>query len=281
MTGPEVIAAANGVAGLFNTLLAWFEYVYIAKEAHSRLQSIILQLDGAQLRLSRWGEAAGLDDISIEDESFKLDSLVLDEHQQSIAIETFKFICARFEECQKICLDARGDKTEDDPEVEKREKSLSGIHWTPKNKYLHDTMRKIVSKRKNKIGVVPRIKFAIYDEKHLQDLINHINDHIDSLYKIFPLPDDTAALDRQSKLTKHEITELLSVMETLGAAIRGRDELLGSAIGVILDQKNEMRMEYHSKNVNNVVQGQMTGGQASQHNTRNSGGGGEGRQIRE
>lgn len=233
----EAIAAANGVAGLFNTALTWFEYVYIAKDTRPKLQSLILQLDNAQLRLSRWGMAAGLGGARIEDDISALNSLALDERQQSIAIETFKFICARFEKCQEICHTFRGGKTEDDPEVERLEQPLSKVRWTSGSKYLHETMRNIVGDRKNRISVHRRAKFAIYDEKHLQELVKDINDHIDSLHKIFPLSDDTDALNRQSQQTKHEMTELLSIMETLSSAIQGRDELLGSAIGVILEQK--------------------------------------------
>lgn len=233
----EAIGAAEGVAGLFNTALTWFDYVYIARDTRPRLQSLILQLDNAQLRLSRWGVAAGLGGARIEDGISAIDSLALDERQQSIAIETFNLICARFEKCQKICHAFRKGKTEDDPEVKSLEQSLSQVRWTTGNKYLHETMRNIVGDRKNKISVHRRAKFAIYDEKHLQELVKDINDHIDLLHTNFPLPDDKDAMKRQSQQTKHEMTQLLSVMETLSSAIQGRDELLGSAIGVILEQK--------------------------------------------
>ncbi|KAF9872029.1 hypothetical protein CkaCkLH20_10366 [Colletotrichum karsti] len=233
----EAIGAANGVASLFNTTLAWFEYVYIAKETGSRLQSLILQLDNAQLRLSRWGEAAGLSGTHVEDEESASDSLVLNGEQKKVAISTFNFICSRFEKCEKICHAFRNGKTENDPKVKELETPLSRARWSPANKYLHETMRRIVEGRKNKIGVLRRAKFAIYDENHLKELVKDINDHIDSLYKIFPLPDDTFSLDKQTQQTKHEMTELLSVMEMLGSTVQSRDKLLGSAIGVILNQK--------------------------------------------
>lgn len=231
------VGAANAVASLFNTALTWFEYVYIAKDTIPRLQSLVLQLDNAQLRLSRWGEAAGLGGDSIEDGISALDTLALDQRQQSLAIETFKLICARFQKCQEICLPFRKGKTEDDPDVVKVEKSPSQVLRTSGNKYLHERMQNIVRGRKNKISVGRRAKFAIYDEKHLRELIKDINDHIDLLHQNFPLSDDTDTINKQTEQTKHEMTELLSVMKTLSDACQGHDELLGSAIGVILEQK--------------------------------------------
>lgn len=231
------VGAANAVASLFNTTLTWFEYVYIAKDTPLRLQSLILQLDNAQLRLSRWGVAAGLGGARIVDGTSALDHLALDERQQKIAIETFKLICARFEKCQNICHTFRKGKTEDDPEVKRLEQPPSQVRWASGNKYLHETMQNIVGERKNKIRVHRRLKFAIYDEKHLQELVKDINGHIDLLHQNFPLPDDTDAMNKQGQQTKREMTELLSVMETLGTAIQGSDKLLGSAIGVILEQK--------------------------------------------
>lgn len=61
MTGAaEGIGAANGTAGLFNTAITWFDYINVAKQADTRLESLLVKLDNAQLRLTRWGKAMGL-----------------------------------------------------------------------------------------------------------------------------------------------------------------------------------------------------------------------------
>jgi hypothetical protein len=51
MTGAEIISAASGIAGLFTTTITWFDYIYVARKAAPRLQSLIVKLGSAQLRL--------------------------------------------------------------------------------------------------------------------------------------------------------------------------------------------------------------------------------------
>jgi hypothetical protein len=52
-TGAEIISAASGIAGLFTTTITWFDYIYVARKAAPRLQSLIVKLGSAQLRLTR------------------------------------------------------------------------------------------------------------------------------------------------------------------------------------------------------------------------------------
>ncbi|EQB58341.1 hypothetical protein CGLO_01429 [Colletotrichum gloeosporioides Cg-14] len=229
----EAVGAVSGAATLFNTAVTCFDY----------------------LRLTRWGEAAGLSDANIvDDESIRFTgSFMLNEEEERRAVAIFTVICSRFDECQKACLGFRGGRREDDPKVKEVETPLSGAPWLPMNKYLHDTMRKISEGRKNKISPLRKVKFAIYDEKHLRDLLKDINDHIDTLYQIFPLSDDAETLEKQDRQTKYEMSQLLSVLESLGNAIKGRD-------------KNDMRMTFNNDQAMVVVQGQMNGGVADQKN---------------
>ena len=59
----EPVGLAVGVfalAGLFNNAVDWFEYIQIGKNFERDYHTKILQLDVAQMRLSRWGKAVGL-----------------------------------------------------------------------------------------------------------------------------------------------------------------------------------------------------------------------------
>lgn len=227
MSGLEAIGAASNIAGLFNTAVAWFDYVYVAKQTWPRLQTHFLHLDNAQTRLTRWGQAVGLSGSNVVDEEslHSNGEFMLNEKQEAEAAKTFAVVFQKFEKCQKICQDYKKRKEED-------EISPDQATWKPMNRYLHNTMQDIVNGRKNKVPVLRKAKFAIYDEKHLKDLIKDINDHIDKLYQIYPPPEEI-----QAQLGKEELDKLTAVLQKLEEVVKGRDQVLGSALQTILNQK--------------------------------------------
>jgi len=236
MTGLEGVGAASGLANLFNTAITWFDYVLVAKQAAPRLQSLLVKLDEAQLRLTRWGKAAGLSGIRIKDEvSMRLeDSFQLDDEQEQQAIRTFRTVAALFEECQKLCHRERSGKSDDDPSVRENEISpfgAAGPNWNPMHRYLHGKMRDIADGRRNKVPVAQRVKFAIYKKEHLEQFIKDINDHIDALYRIY-----SPSVEEEKTLGKSELAELLQVVKELGVASE-RDPVIHSAVQNILQIK--------------------------------------------
>jgi hypothetical protein len=237
MTGVvEGIEAASGLAGLFNTAVTWFDYVLVAKQAAPRLQSLLVKLDAAQLRLTRWGKAVGLTGSRIEDEEAakNLALFQLDDEQEQQAIRTFRTVAALFEACQKLCHGERKGKREDDPSVRENEITpfdTVGPNWNPMDRYLHEKMRDISDGRKNRISVAQRIKFAIYKKEHLENLIKEIHDHIDALYKIYEPP-----TEKQIELGKAELVELLEVVKALAIA-SDRDPVVHTAVQNILRQE--------------------------------------------
>jgi len=238
MAGLEVIGAVSGLAGLFNTAITWFDYVLVAKQAAPRLQSLLVKLDAAQLRLTRWGKAAGLTGLRVLDEESlrSSESFQLDEHQEQQAIRTFRTVVALFEECQKLCHRERNGKTGDDPgvsETEIRPFDTVGPNWNPMHRYLHGKMRDITDGRRNKVSVAQRVKFAIYKKEHLESFIRDINDHIDELYKIYEPP-----TEKEAELAKAELGELLEVLKELAIA-SDRDPVVHSAVQNVLKQENK------------------------------------------
>jgi hypothetical protein len=235
MTGVEVIGAASGLAGLFTTTITWFDYIYVARKAAPRLQSLIVKLGSAQLRLTRWGQAVGLTGSDIEDEeSLKSSgSFQLDEEQEDQAIRTFRILVTLFEESKRICHNERKGKSDDDPEVAANEIKpfgQDGFKWSAMHHYLHETMQKIVHERRNKMSVPRLFKFAFYDEKHLEKLVKDINDHIDALYQIY-----TPSASDEEEAGEWEMDKLLKVMKELRFA-SGRDLVMNTAVKNILRQ---------------------------------------------
>lgn len=236
MTGvAEGIGAAAGLAGLYNTAITWFDHIYVAKQAAPRLQSLLVKLDNAQLRLTRWGKAVGITGRHIIDEESVKNSysFQLDEEQERQAIQIFQTVAIIFQECQKLCHLERKGKSSSEPSVNENEINpfdATGVKWSSMHVYLHEKIQEISQGRKNQISVPQRVKFAIYKAKHLEKLIQDINDHIDELYKIY-----TPSSNEQDTLGKAELAELLQVVKELGLASE-RDPLISAAVQTLFDQ---------------------------------------------
>ncbi len=196
-----------------------------------------------QLRLTRWGKAVGLTGSRIRDEeSLKgSGSFRLDEEQEKQAIRTFQTVATIFEECQKLFHRERNGKNDNDPSVKENEISPFGpvgVNWNPMHRYLHEKMQDIVDGRRNKVSVPQRVKFAIYKEKHLENLIQKINNYIDELYKIYTPP-----ANEQGGLGKAELAELLQVVKELSLASE-RDPVINTAVRNILELKASGNLSY-------------------------------------
>ncbi|KAL6401196.1 hypothetical protein AUP68_16922 [Ilyonectria robusta] len=213
MSGPEIAIGALGLAGLFNNAIDWFEYIYVAKQCGPRLQTHLLRLDNAQLRLTRWGDAVGLSGFMIEDDNSleTSGSFLLNHHQKDVAEQTFRTILLKFEDCQKISHGYRKGKKEDDTSVRENEIKPFGPGSDPMRHYLHQRMQGISFSRKNKVSPFRKAKFAIYDEKHLIELTKDINGLIDDLYKLFPPPEE-----KQAELGKGELNRLTDMLQLSG-----------------------------------------------------------------
>ncbi|KAL6230698.1 hypothetical protein BDW75DRAFT_221908 [Aspergillus navahoensis] len=245
MTGVEAIGAASGLANLFNMAITWFDYILVAKQAAPRMQSLLVKLDNAQLRLTRWGKAAGLTGSRIKDEvSLKSSaSFRLNEDQEKQAIGIFQTVGNIFGECQKLCHRERSSKNNGDPSIKENEISPFNpvaANWNPMHQYLHDKMQDIVYGRKNNVSVPQRVKFAIYKERHLEKLIQDINDHIDELYKIYTPP-----AHEQDALGQAELAELLQVVKELSLTC-DRDPVIKTAVQTFFEQKNN-NMTFNTK----------------------------------
>src|ERR1700730_11454274 len=123
MSGAEIAIGALGLASLFNNAICRDLIQYIAKQCGSRLQTHLLKLDNAELRLTRWGDAVGLSGAQIEDDdSLEYSgSFLLDARKRAQAEQTFRTISQKFEACQKISHGYRKGKKEDDPDVRDNE----------------------------------------------------------------------------------------------------------------------------------------------------------------
>jgi len=248
-----VVLTGVGLASLFNNAIDWFEYIYIGKNFGPRFRASLLRLDNARLRLSRWGDAVGLsggvDDATISNSSNWTET---EKHQ---AEQTLRVILEHFDAAKKISVNFRHSKTQEDPSV--RENDVK-TDLDPMGQFLHDKMRNLSIRRQNRTSLFKKARFAIYDEKHLAELINKISSLTDELIKLFPPKED-----QQQQLCKGEMAEFTDSFRVLSAAAKGQDELLTTAIDQILNTTNNL--SFHNRNAVIQAQGVISGGRMTQN----------------
>ncbi|KAF2865052.1 small s protein [Massariosphaeria phaeospora] len=199
-----LVVGVAALAGLFNNTVECFEFVQIGRSFGRNFQTSQLKLDNARLRLSRWGKSLGLDDdvgdtVSLqgrfESESVKRAEKLLGQTLDLFAVA--EGVSNKFKN--------RADPQDNDLVVYDPQTDLD-----PSMAKLHQKMRQLSIERQNRSSVWKLAKWALYEEKHLQRLIDDITGLVDSLVELFP-----AAQQSQLELCDTEV-----------AAIGDREEML-------------------------------------------------------
>jgi hypothetical protein len=94
---------------------------------------------------------------------------------------------------------------------------------------LHKKMREMATKRQNGASLAKKIKFTLYDEKHLKTLVEDITSLTNQLVDLFP-----ARKPKQIELAAREVSDLSEPFRVLSDAASGQDEDLLSALEKIL-----------------------------------------------
>ncbi|KAL1634731.1 hypothetical protein SLS56_002133 [Neofusicoccum ribis] len=191
MSGMEPAGLAVGVVGtaaLFNNAVECFEYIQLGRNFGKDFGTSQLKLDNARLRLSRWGEAIQI---------YNAESLPPRETRQ--AGRNIGHILELFADAEGISKTFRGTATANtglavcDPHADMNEKALA----------LHKQMRNLALNRQKHAGLTQKTKWALYQKKHFEELIENITDLVDGLEKILPAPQAT-----QSRLCEEEISTI-------------------------------------------------------------------------
>ncbi|KAL8909867.1 MAG: hypothetical protein Q9171_004817 [Xanthocarpia ochracea] len=227
---PAALAVGGlAIAGLFNNAIDCFEYVQIGRNFGQRYQTVLLKLDGARLRLSRWGQSIGLsgeleDEQSLPQASESADDVNKAEQMLGQILELFadaEGISAKFK--------TRGGRAEQDLLVHDTQTDLE-----PAALSLHNKMRDLSIKRQNQTPLRQKAKWALYEEKHFKRLIEDITSLVSDLTELFP-----AAQASQKQLCKAEVAEMGAKenLPMLGAVVKSQDKLLEEAIAEAVNQK--------------------------------------------
>lgn len=255
----EAAGLAVGVvalAGLFNNAVDCFEYVQLGRSFGTNFQTSLLKLDNARLRLSRWGAAVGLSG-DLED-ARSLQGATVNKEDISKAESALGQILELFAEAERISAKYKRSGRPDDPTLGALE-----VHadMDAVGQSLHEKMRTLCIKRQNRSTLKQKAKWALYEEKHFNRLIEDILELVVALLELFP-----AAKQEQVKLCEAEVSEIGK--ENLPALIdiaQSQDKDLEAAISAAMEaiegKHNTTFNNNNSKIVNQAASMAIHGGQ--------------------
>lgn len=218
----EAAGLAIGLVGIFNNVLDCFNYVHIGRNFGKRYQTCLLKLDSARLRLSRWGAAVGI--VGDMDHLASLQSTKIPDQEVDHAEKILGQILVLFDNIQKESAKLR-PKDESNQHVHDDATDLD-----PVTASLHLKMVHLSKSRQRTTNPWQKAKWALYSEKHFNELVDNITSLTGQLIELFP-----ESRERQQQLCTSEIFEFTEPLRVLSAAAKGQDDTLENALLVFLD----------------------------------------------
>jgi hypothetical protein len=228
-------ASVISIASFFNNCVDCFEYIQLGRHFGRDYQVCQLRLDIAKTRLSRWGQAAGIN----EQARFTTAELAPGDTEAELARSTLEEIALLIQSAQRTAkrYELRADPKDLDAFEEK--------DLNPVNRRLHDRLRTLARRRRQKsagsISLAKKTAWALYDGKQFEKLLDRTLELLDELEKILP------AADACRELAELEVAEVAEDEESLGAlkaAADDTDEVLLQAIAHKLDRAGGGNLNY-------------------------------------
>lgn len=214
-----VVAGALSVAALFNNCVDCFEFVQLGRRFGRDYERCQLRLDIARARLGRWGEAVKVNDdpqfsiSSPTDKSAKLAQSILEE--VALLFESAQKTSKRYE----LVTDQQGLVLFEDKDMR------------PIGRALHNKLRNLARSRQERIGLVRKTAWALYDGKALEKVVDQIAGLVDDLEKVFPVE---AVCHKLAEMEIEEVEDEAS-LTVLQDAARGIDTALSDAAAQKID----------------------------------------------
>ncbi len=179
------------LASLFDTAIDAFRYLQVGKALGVDVQSACLQLDSAQLRLSRWGQAVGVGTAT--ETVVSLQATSFPERDVRLAETLLGHIVNLFHQAEKESMRLR--ESQSPAGTTDLEANLS-----PESLALHKRVLDICRRRQHGTSLMNKAKWAIYGREHLLSLVEEVGKSVNNLLELFP-----AAQQAQRKLCDLEI----------------------------------------------------------------------------
>ncbi len=218
------------VSTLFDHTLDCFDYIQLGRNCGRDVQTNLLKLDDARLRLSRWGESVGIKRDGGEVAKSATSRQRVDRR--------LKHLIGLFKTAERISNQFKQDAAPEDSSLLLFDAETD---FTPSMATLHHTMRDLSIERRSpsRAGLQRSLKWAIYEENHFNQLIKDIIDVVDGLVELFP-----AALDEQRRLCELEAavgryrTGGNESLRRLKSIVAGQDPHLEAAIAKAIEGRN-------------------------------------------
>jgi hypothetical protein len=214
--GVSVVALTS----LFETALDCFKYVKVAKSFGSDYQTYVLRLQNLRLRLSRWGEAAGLGKQLTATQQPRTTALSESEVEQAKAL--VGHIIRLFSDTEELA-EKYADERSDLIVVDKDTDGLDDVGK------LCQKMRDICFRRQRESNVAMKAKWSLFSRDKFIELVGNIQSLIDDLVNLFPAE---TIVSIEENLCDQEARELRNekALPTLQALALTQDVRLAEAI---------------------------------------------------
>lgn len=229
----EAAGLAFAIPGLFTTGVQCFEWVQLAREFEKDYATSCVQLQLAQLRLLRWGEAVGLryNCPSSSGHAGSISSFEIDELK--IIWETLSQIKQDFARAENITARSRPRmsnlaQTRDFHAVEfpQRTDTFDRSHRVLRN-LTHTAISKYKGLASVGHDIAGRTSWVLYRRDHFNSLISSVTMLVRDLEELFP-----AVRVRELKLGRQEVANAIPEdLPLLLDAVGDQDDILKEAIG--------------------------------------------------
>jgi len=221
LEGAGLAVGIVALATTFNNAVDCFEYVQLGRAFGTDFQTGMLRLEHERLRVSRWGQAIGLSG-EIKDTSSVLLATAPPENVTK-ADDTLKQILGLFAKAEGVSAKYVSRTTEAD-RIATFDSATDMDHL---GQSLLAQMRTQSTNRQNKTPLTRKVKWALYDEKHFNALIQDIANLVKDLVQLFP-----AAHEEQRRLCRSEVSEINSrdALLALKNIVANQDKELKQAI---------------------------------------------------
>jgi hypothetical protein len=190
------VGLAFAILGAFNDAIQCFEYVQLARNFDQDFQTAILKLDIAKLRLSRWGQSVGLDQVAEGMQSLPGVAGSPNDHEK--AKELLDQIVGLFEDAERTS--AKLKPLGNDTKVYDTTHDLDEATTS-----LHKKLEMLSLKRFKPGNILKKTKWALHKEKYFNRLIQDTTELVNGLIELFP-----AAQSKQKHLCEEDGSELAS-----------------------------------------------------------------------
>ncbi|KAI4617146.1 uncharacterized protein J4E87_008386 [Alternaria ethzedia] len=199
----EPASLAVGIVALattFNNAVDCFEYVQLGRAFGNDFQTSLIRLGNERLRVSRWGQAVGLSG-DIKNASNVMLATAPPE-DVTAANKVLKQILGLFAEAERVSAKYTNRTGEADQSLATLD---SATDMDPVGQSLVAQMRTLSINRQNKTPLTRKAKWALYEKKQFNELIQDIANLVKDLVQLFP-----AAHEERRRLCRSEVSEIKS-----------------------------------------------------------------------